>query len=341
MGGVPDVEELLEYVRTTHIPIPPPHQVILSTKLQTADCDLKERIIRLNPRSQYLEWDYRHEIEHLNAYPRTEKEMFKHYFKTLKKLENKEDKRLFKRHFKIIANITYDSYIDYELAQRYENVKRQIEDYVKKLPSFEIPCDEARVLAIKNRRPEWLKDDVIETMLYVFQRLKHKLRQLAPKVCLHIKPQGDVRAVAEGIVELLDEGYSWDDIKETTKEYLEDIAGEKVKWNEVIEAYIDALIRSRFNFAIKATFEPKKAVSQTREVWDIWRLGDPIDELDAYECIRTYGVLVPGCNTLRRTLVPTRKGIPKRGRGGARIAILADCSGSMLDYKRWIYARVD
>ena len=108
--------------------------------------------------------------------------MFRHYVKTKSRLYTSQDKKLFKRHFTIIANITYDSYIDYELAQKYDNVHRQIEDYVGKLPSLEIPCDEARALAIKGERPEWLKDDVAETMLYVFQRLKHRLQQLAPKV---------------------------------------------------------------------------------------------------------------------------------------------------------------
>ncbi|RLF23137.1 MAG: hypothetical protein DRN15_07315 [Thermoprotei archaeon] len=339
MGGAPDIERMLEYIRTTHIPMPPPHQVILDPKIETADCDLKERVVRLNPKSQCLEWDYRHEIEHLNAYPRTEKEMFKHYVKARSKLSHGRDRELFKQYFTIIANITYDSYIDYELAQRYENVRKQMEDYVKRLPSLEIPCDEVRALVVRGRKPKWLSDDIVETMLYVFQRLKRRLPRLAPKVRIHVMPQGDPRVVGEALVELLDEGYSWDEIKEAAKEYLKDVAGKRVRWSEVVEAYIDALIRSRFNFAIKATFEPKVAIRETREAWDVWRLGDPIDELEVHESIRTYGILVPGCNTLRRSLVPVRRGIPKRSRGGARIAILADCSGSMLDYRKWIYAR--
>ncbi|RLF21477.1 MAG: hypothetical protein DRN15_11130 [Thermoprotei archaeon] len=339
MGGVPDIEKLLEYVRATHTPMPPPHQVILSPKLQTADCDLRERLVRLNPRSQYLEWDYRHEIEHLNAYPRTEKKMFKHYFKALRQLNDENDRKLFKKYFTIVANITYDSYIDYELAQRYDNVRKQMEDCIKKLPSTDIPCDETRALAIRGRKPKWLKDDIVETMLYVFHKLKHRLRRLTPKLRIHIKPQGDITAIAEGMVELLDEGYPWEWIKEQAREYLRDVVGKQVRWSELMEAYVDALIRSRFNFVIKVTFEPKIATDEVREVWDVWRLGDPIDELEFHECMRTYGILVPGCNTLRRTLVPARKGTPKRGRGGARIAISADCSGSMLDYRKWLYAR--
>ena len=339
MGGAPDVMRELERIRSTHIPIPPPHQVVLEPKLETADCDLKERVIRLNSKSQYLEWDYRHEIEHLNAYPRTEKEMFKHYFKALRQLNDGNDRKLFKKYFTIIANITYDSYIDYELAQRYDNVRKQIEDYVRKLPSLEIPCDEARAFAIRDKKPKWLKDDVVKAMLYVFHKLKHRLRRVTPKLRIHIKPQGDIIAIAEGMVELLDEGYPWEWIKEQAKEYLRDVVGKRVRWSELMEAYVDALIRSRFNFAIKVTFEPKVAVNEARGVWDVWRLGDPIDELELHECIRTYGILVPGCNTLRRSLVPTRKGIPKRGRGGARIAILADCSGSMSEHRKWVYAR--
>ena len=339
MGGAPDIEKELERIRSSHIPLPPPHQVILSPKLQTACCDLRERLVRLNPRSQYLEWDYRHEIEHLNQWPRTEKEMFKHYVKTKLKLYSPQDRELFKRHFTTIANITYDSYIDYELAQRYDNVHRQMGDYVRKLPSLEIPCDEARALAIRGKRPRWLKDDVTKTMLYVFQRLRHRLQQLPTKVRIHIKPQGDIRAVAEEMVELLDEGYPWDWVRGQAEEYFRDVVGKRVRWSQLVEAYVDALIRSRFDFAIKVTFEPKIAISEARETWDIWRLGDPIDELELHECMRTYGVLVPGCNTLRRALVPARKGIPKRNRGGAKIAILADCSGSMLDYRKWVYAR--
>jgi len=85
-----------------------------------------------------LEWDYRHEIEHLNRYPRREGILFKHYFKARRILMEKHEYselELFKKYFKQIANITYDSYIDYELAQKYPKVKCEIEHYIRNLPA--------------------------------------------------------------------------------------------------------------------------------------------------------------------------------------------------------------
>ena len=117
------------------------------------------------------------------------------------------------------------------------------------------------------------------------------------------------------------------------------INSKSVNWSRIIDEYIEALIRSRFNFVIKRVFELKTSTNYTRESWDVWRLGDPTDELEFHESIRSYGILVPGCNTLRRNLVVARRGILKHSNSSARIAVLVDCSGSMLDYKKWIYAR--
>ena len=80
-----------------------------------------------------MEWSYRHEIEHLGKYPRREKEMFKHFVQTIKLFHLPNDRELFKRYFKEIANITYDCYIDYELCQRYDKVKDEIKEYLKTL----------------------------------------------------------------------------------------------------------------------------------------------------------------------------------------------------------------
>jgi len=44
-------------------------------------------------------------------------------------------------------------------------------------------------------------------MVYVFRRIKDRIDTI-PKVRVRIMPLGDEKAIAEGIVELLDEGYS-------------------------------------------------------------------------------------------------------------------------------------
>jgi len=54
-----------------------------------------------------------HEIERLNKWPRRLKEQFKHYYKALKMLWNKQDRRLFRKWKQIIANIVYNAFCRY------------------------------------------------------------------------------------------------------------------------------------------------------------------------------------------------------------------------------------
>jgi len=337
------IQNILEYIRVTHNPLPPPHRVILYNG-KASSCDIKARTIKLGLKSEYLEWDYRHEIEHLNKYPRREGIVFKHYFKARKQVIEKygyDELELFKKNFKEISNITYDAYIDYELAQRYPNVKIEIANYVKKLPSkaFVYPHEEARKLAVNGVKPKWLTDNIADAMVYVYERIKQLLEsKLKLKLKLDINLHGNFDEIACGIVELLDEGYNWSEVKQAVKEYYE-IIGEECDWSELSEAYIDALIRSRFQFTIKATFDTKVAFSEVRECWDTWRLGESIDELEFNESLRSYGMLIPGQNTLKKTTIPARRGVLKRHIGGAHIAILVDCSGSMKEHDKWIYAR--
>ena len=342
MGGAP-IDGILEYVRSTHIPLLPPHQVILTSD-ETSCCDIKARIVRLALKSKFLEWDYRHEIEHLNRYPRREGILFKHYFKARRILMEKHEYselELFKKYFKQIANITYDSYIDYELAQKYPKVKCEIEHYIRNLPAEALtyPHEEARKHAINGVKPKWLESDIPRTMVYVYERIKSLLKQnLKLKVNLDVELHGDLSEIAFGALELIDEGYSYNEVAAVAEEYCE-VAGRKFDQLEFTDKLIDELIRSRFQFTVKATFDTKIAFNEVRECWNTWRLGESIDELEFNESLRSYGILIPGQNTLKKTTIPARRGVLKHRIGGAHIAILADCSGSMKKYDKWIYCR--
>ena len=37
----------------------------------------------------------------------------------------------------------------------------------------------------------------------------------------------------------------------------------------------------------------------SREVYDVWHLGEPVDELLIQETLRSYGIIIPGHNTLK------------------------------------------
>jgi len=284
------VGRLLEEVKLSHIPLPPPHQVRLSYKVKTAYCDLTTRTITLNPKSKSLEWDYRHEIEHLNKYPRRLKQEFIHYYKALKLLTNERDRKLFRRLRKAIANIVYDALIDTELIQKYHKVKVQVKEYLKSVVNPHI-LDQARMLAVQGKKDSWLDYEHPEvSFVYVSKWLKEnldKLDQFKSDYNVGVNEED----IAEAIVDLVDEEGDEGDVVREAERYL----GRSVSRHKLIEA----LIRSRFNFIVKATFDFKIISEASREVYDIWRLGEPVDELLVREAVRSYGVVIPSHNTLR------------------------------------------
>jgi len=321
---------VLEAIRLTHMPLPPPHRVRLDAKTPTAYADLKTRTVTLNPKSRSLEWDYRHEIEHLNKWPRRLKQFFIHYYKALKLLSNPSDRKLFKRLRNTVANLVYDAFIDTELCHRYPEVRRQVKDYLATVTNPHI-LDEARALAVKGKRAFWLHEDSPEySFVHVFHWVKRNMplvSQFKPDFTQELSEED----VAEAIVDLIDMGEDEEDVVREAEEFL----GKRIKRRLILEA----LVRSRFNFAIKATFDFKVAAEASREVYSTWRLGEPIDELEVYETVRSYGVVIPGHNTLKIETVKAVKGKPRRTLGGCNLALVVDSSGSMREFECWKHAR--
>ncbi|RLE91052.1 MAG: hypothetical protein DRN04_13705 [Thermoprotei archaeon] len=314
------INKVLEEIRLSHIPLPPPHTLQLNSKVNVPYCDLATRVITLNPLSKSIEWDYRHEIEHLNKWPRRLKEEFKHYYKALKLLPE-SDKKFFRKYRYIIANIVYDAFIDYELSQKYPMVKEQIKAYLRASGASNI-LDEARKLAVEGKKAKWLNEEKPWlSFIHVFKWIK---KHGVPRVRRDYRSPVSPEEVAEAVVELVDEG---EDEKRVLEE-AERLLKKPLPYDKIVEA----LIKSRFNFAVKMIFECKIAVKAVRKTYGIWRLGEPVDQLLVRETVRSYGIVIPSHNTLKEVEVEARKGVLKKTRGGARVALVVDSSGSMSDY---------
>jgi hypothetical protein len=114
------------------------------------------------------------------------------------------------------------------------------------------------------------------------------------------------------------------------------------------ELVMDAYVERCFSLPLQVLPRKEGFVGVLpRERSTIWRLGDPIDELDVVETVRSYGVLVPGHTAIRTREVPMVQRVGRMREGGADIVIIVDQSGSMKDVmsmslgleRKWIAAR--
>jgi len=117
-------------------------------------------------------------------------------------------------------------------------------------------------------------------------------------------------------VDLVDEGEDDEEVRKETERFLHEYIPQKV--------ILEALVRSRFNFVIKTTFNFKVSTEACREVYDVWRLGEPVNELLISETLRSYGITILSHNTLKTTTVRARKGKPRRELGGCNLALIVD-----------------
>jgi hypothetical protein len=96
------------------------------------------------------------------------------------------------------------------------------------------------------------------------------------------------------------------------------------------ELVLDAYVERCFSLPLQVLPRREGFVGVLpRERSSIWRLGDPIDELDVMETVRSYGVLVPGHTTVRAREVPMVQKVGRLREGSADIVVIVDQSGSM------------
>ena len=89
-----------------------------------------------------------------------------------------DDRKLFRRLRKVIANIVYDALIDTELIQKYPRVREQVRKYLKSVIKPHV-LDHARELAVNGRETNWLDYEYPEvSFVYVFKWLKENLNRV-------------------------------------------------------------------------------------------------------------------------------------------------------------------
>jgi hypothetical protein len=105
---------------------------------------------------------------------------------------------------------------------------------------------------------------------------------------------------------------------------------ENVSLPALKELVLDAYVERCFSLPLQVLPRKEGFVGVLpRERSTVWRLGDPIDELDVRETVRSYGVLVPGHTAVRTREVPVVQRVGRLREGGADVMVIVDQSGSM------------
>ncbi len=182
----------------------------------------------------------------MNRWPRRLKTQFKHYYRALKQIRDGRDRELFRRWRQAISNIVYDAFIDTELARNYPKVREQIKEYLKDVKKPHI-LDEARELAVSGGEADWLDREHPEnSFVHVFNWLKRNHQGLNQE-------------------QFLDYSVDADEDEEDVAKEASRFLGHRISPSSITEA----LIRSRFSFAVKAAFDFKVVTEASREVYDI------------------------------------------------------------------------
>ena len=305
--------------------LPPPHKVKIDKKAETSYADLKRRIVGLAQRHlNAVEWIYRHELLHLDRYPRTFAKELYWSAKIYNRLHpNIRD--FFKRRRSDVMNMAEDAVIDYRIGREYRDALNQIEKYLKGLNDEVLsdppPHEMARLIVarrINDRLFERLleEEDIVQLGVLAAEWLyRHRQNHPSRDVCG--KPTREDYEEAAG--ELIAEGEDIEPIDEFARE-------NGVNWRFDRAALI-ALVKS-YDWYLSASkaLEIHKG-SRARQT--VWNPGDDVQKLDVNGSLTVFPKVIPGLTAVKREPrnvegyeVPT---------GFKDIAILVDESGSMRD----------
>jgi hypothetical protein len=156
---------------------------------------------------------------------------------------------------------------------------------------------------------------------------------LLPTVAELIEGRGDIDYIVEAVVEYVESVSAWRQAGRGSKGQPSNGAGfgrGPIDVPTLKELVLDAYVERCFSLPLQVLPRREGFVGVLpRERSTVWRLGDPIDELDIRETVRSYGVLVPGHTTVRTREVPVLQKVGRLREGGADIVIIVDQSGSM------------
>jgi Mg-chelatase subunit ChlD len=379
------------FLRTHKHPVPP-HEVVFPTEEPTS-CNIATKVIYINEDDEEngeLEWSYRHECEHLRAYPRSVGEDFRNFHRARELVLNAlgpDDAERFAAIYPKVANIAYDAIIDATIIREYEGVRREVAGYVERLKraGLKVPIiDDVRISALEGRVPGWVKPDAPHETIFEVYRVLRPSVEAEPTgsggAGAGLDPrQGDVElgpvalsALLPVAAELMEEGASVDDVVSSIIAYIEARGGKALPTNapadakralvawlhgggagtgqrpdvepEVEDAVLDAYVERCFSLPLNVLPTRQGNVRVLpRERNGVWRLGDPIDELDVLETLRIYGTMVPGHTTIKAFERPVAQRAGRLREGSADIIVIVDRSSSMREricgFPKWIAAR--
>ena len=324
----------VEKLRLTHYPMPPSSiRVVFDGRLGPS-CDVETLTVYLKEVSDpdVLEFDYRHEIEHILSHPRDVANTFKVFYYGLKRCSDKE---LWKALFHRFHNAACDILINHKVTQLYEGAKRGLRKTLERLkgkaldPIVEAVAKAARH-SLKGRWMKGLPRSEERLTLKLFEELKNHYRSGSDPGQGDLRVPFSLRKVAAAGAELVEEGEDPDEVVAAIVAFAAS-CGEEVAEKEVVEKLEEAYVWQLFEWSWKLAEDIKVGVEGFRELYDLWRPGEPVERMLVRETLLSYGCIVPGHNTLKRIEIRWSKHRPRREREGANVAILLDASGSMND----------
>jgi hypothetical protein len=156
---------------------------------------------------------------------------------------------------------------------------------------------------------------------------------LLPTVAELIEGRGDIDYIVEAMMEYIESVGAWRQAGRGSQGQPSNGAGfgrGPIDVPTLKELVLDAYVERCFSLPLQVLPRREGFVGVLpRERSTVWRLGDPIDELDVRETVRSYGVLVPGHTTVRAREVPMVQKVGRLREGSADIVVIVDQSGSM------------
>ena len=318
------VEALLRRIRLEMAA--PPHRVSVRS-VETSYADLERReIVLAEGQLAELEWVYRHEIVHLDKFPRTLARQLYWEAKIMNRLYPSA-RAFFLKKRQLAMNIAEDALVDYSL-RKYRDAVRHIREYVENL---------SRVLR-KDPPPHELSRMIVAGKVsnIVFQKLLEEedvvelgvkatlwlMRHREYSMPLDARGRPSQRDYEEAAGELIREG------EELTSLY--ELARDDGVSFDLDRAALIALVKSYdwYMSVLKKRGSFKSAKSRQAA----WLPGDDYSKLDVNGSLTVFPRLIPGLTTVKRE----PRGLEGREEplGFRDVALLVDESGSMRDKEK-------
>ena len=301
---------------------PTPHRLFIDDNARTSYANLKNREIGLAKRQVgEVSWVYRHEIMHLDEYPRTIARELYWSAKIANSLKGYA-RRFFTENRSLIMNIVEDALIDYLVGRRFRDARAKMKSYIKKYSIHKMidppPHEIARMLAAGVMDKHRIKDlidrgDVLELGVEATYWL---LRNRNFEMLLDVFGEASAEDFESAAEELVEEGEDLSPLEEFAEEEGVEVNWDKIALSNLVKSY-------EWYLSVDKT---RKAVKKAGLRQEIWNPGDDIQKLDINSSLSAMPKIIPGITTVKREVREEGYTLPV---GFKSVAMLVDESGSM------------